>query len=80
MLVRLGASDVVLVRVGAAQHARALPSGQGSQPEPEPGRLHEPAYVHDTRASVLRLQRACEAYRASELIQPRAGLFLRIKA
>ncbi|HET8934898.1 MAG TPA: hypothetical protein VFN67_15730 [Polyangiales bacterium] len=88
MLVRWGTADSVpqgqdLARVRAPRHPRALPSGarpEHTQPQSGPERLYEPAYVHEAQADVLRLQRACEAYRASELIQPRPGLFLRVKA
>jgi hypothetical protein len=61
---------------------RALPSGTAPHrsPEPEPERVYEPAYVQDLQAEAVRAQRACEAYRAAELIQPRPGLFLRVKA
>ena len=92
MLVCLGAADSVpegqrVVRIPPARRIRALPSStapgaahRSTEPEPEPERLYEPAYVHNRQADNLPIQRACEAYRASELIQPRPGLFLRVKA
>lgn len=94
MLVRTGvvASDSVPAGQRVARTrpraTRALPGGDrsgGSYSEPSYSetRYSDPSYVHEepsTRPDARIAQRALDAYRAADLVQPWPGLYLRVRA
>jgi hypothetical protein len=86
MLVRLGLAAADSVPEGqrvvrATQRpARALPKPRSSEGNSQP---HEAAYAYEepaTRFDTRRAQQADAAYRAADLVQPRPGLFLHVRA
>jgi hypothetical protein len=86
MLVRLGLAAADSVPKGqrvvrAAQRAaRALPKPRSAAGNNTP---HEAAYAYEEPATSFdarRAQQADAAYRAADLVQPRPGLFLHVRA
>jgi hypothetical protein len=83
MLVRIGLRSASIARVRVVRAPRALPGPSTVAQPSEPERPVEPVYAAPepaTRVDLGKAQHACAAYLAADLVQPRPGLYLHVKA